>query len=146
VLSLIPSTGTSSRPRRPINTSWPFSSYRVAIPSNERTVRSGNSSFARSIRGPAAAEPVWADVGDHGDAQRPEAGGRLDRLGDGVFVHAIGRHVEGAGADRPGQRLAPFIGHIRDHDPGAHLGEPARVAEPKPPAPPVTIAEALVRS
>ena len=28
--------------------------------------------------------------------------GRLDRLGDGVFVHAIGRHVEGA--DPPGQR------------------------------------------
>ncbi len=86
-----------------------FSSYRVAIPSNERTVRSGNSSFARSMRGPAAAGPVRADVGDHGGAQRPEAGGRLDRLGDGVFVHAIGRHVDGAGAGLPGQRLAPFI-------------------------------------
>jgi hypothetical protein len=51
--------------------------------------------------------------------------GRLDRRGDGVFVHVIGRHVEGAGADLPGQRLAPFIGHSRDHDLGAHLGEPA---------------------
>jgi hypothetical protein len=47
----------------------------------------------------------------------------LNRLGDGVFVHAIGRHVEGA--DLPGQCLAPFIGHIRDHDLGALLGEPA---------------------
>src|SRR5215218_2957034 len=75
--------------------------------------------------GPAAAGPVRADVGDHGGAQRPEAGGRLDRLGDGIFVHAIGRHVEGAEADLPGQRRAPFIGHIRDHDLGALLGEPA---------------------
>ena len=25
--------------------------------------------------------------------------GRLDRLGDGDFVHAIGRHLEGDGAD-----------------------------------------------
>lgn len=31
----------------------------------------------------------------------------------------------GTGADLPGQRLAPFIGHVRDHDFGAHLGEPA---------------------
>jgi hypothetical protein len=45
--------------------------------------------------------------------------GRLDRLGDGVFVHAIGRHVEGAGADPLAS--APFIGHIRDHDLGANL-------------------------
>src|ERR671911_1326909 len=47
--------------------------------------------------------------------------GRFDRLGDGDFVHAIGRHIDGDGADPPGQRLAPFIGHIRDHDLGAHL-------------------------
>ncbi len=38
--------------------------------------------------------------GLHGSAQRPEAGGRFDRRGAGVFVHAIGRHGEGAGADR----------------------------------------------
>jgi len=69
--------------------------------------------------------PIRADVGDHGGAQRPEPGGSLDRRGDGVFVRAIGRHVEGAAADLPGQRLAPFIGHIRDHDLGALLGEPA---------------------
>jgi hypothetical protein len=53
----------------------------------------------------------------------PAVGGRL---GDVVFVHAIGRHVEGAGADLSGQRLASFIGHIGDHDLGVHLGEPAR--------------------
>jgi hypothetical protein len=60
----------------------------------------------------------------HGGAQRPEAGDRLDRLGDGVFVHAIGRHVHGAG-DLPRQRLAAFIGDIGDHDLGPLLGEPA---------------------
>src|SRR5919198_3920471 len=38
-------------------------------------------------------------------------------------------------------------GHIRDHDLGAHLGEPgARSRRRSRPAPPVTIAEALVRS
>jgi hypothetical protein len=74
---------------------------------------------------------MWVD---HGGAQRPEAGGHLDRPGDGVFVHAIGRHVAGAGADLPGQRLAPFIGHIGGHDLGALLGEPAhgRGAEAPP--------------
>src|SRR5215212_6424439 len=33
------------------------------------------------------------------------------------------------GADLPSQRLAPFIGHIRDHDLGALLGEPAHGRE-----------------
>src|SRR3712207_377149 len=32
---------------------------------------------------------------------------------------------EGAGAGLPGQRLAPFIGHIRDYGLGALLCEPA---------------------
>jgi NAD(P)-dependent dehydrogenase (short-subunit alcohol dehydrogenase family) len=40
---------------------------------------------------------VIAAVSDkRGEALAREAGGRL---GDGVFVHAIGRHVEGAGVD-----------------------------------------------
>src|SRR5258707_7666757 len=70
--------------------------------------------------------------------------GGLDHLGDGVFVHAIGRHVEGAGADLPGRRRpswpAPRPVH-RTHPrvrPWRPDGRACRtVAEPKPPAPPV---------
>jgi hypothetical protein len=72
--------------------------------------------------------------------------GRLDSVGDGAFVHAIGRHVDRArahllaSASPPSSdtsaitTLAPICASLRT------------VAEPKPPAPPVTIAEALVRS
>jgi hypothetical protein len=85
-----------------------------------------SSKFDEEVVGDNRHRSVSAEVLlERGDSAKP---GRADR---GCRRSFLDRHL---------------VGHVRDHDPGAHLGEPAHGRGPKPPAPPVTIAEALVRS
>jgi hypothetical protein len=64
-----------------------------------------------------------AAVHHHGRAQRAQADGGFDRLGDGSLVRDVGVHVDRAVAEFLGQGFAAFVGDIGDDHLGARRGE-----------------------